>query len=111
MAAKNSKRQLSADELAQNGCFVDEKGSRQKNRKRSTHVKAPDRVFPKVESKNQSGRVVVGKSKRKYYEIDGKRIAIPPGSFLDRVSEAIGIVKDSPSDASTNKAYLEGFGR
>jgi len=54
---------------------------------------------------------VVGKSKRKYYEIDGKRIAIPPGSFLDRVSEAIGIVKDSPSDASTNKAYLEGFGR
>ncbi|MEX0937737.1 MAG: hypothetical protein WDZ59_07730 [Pirellulales bacterium] len=33
------------------------------------------------------------------------------GSFYEAMRDLIGIVKDAPSDLSTNPNYLEGFGR
>ncbi len=39
------------------------------------------------------------------YEVEAK-----PGSMLERLQPYIGVIKDGPSDLSTNPKYLEGLG-
>jgi|GEM_PF-4178493 len=76
-----------------------------------TDSEVPERKQRAVSSKSKGkGRRPNSRVAAKYLMLNGKRVRVKSGSFLDRVFDAVGCIS-GPEDLSTNKAYLENLGK